>query len=184
MPHSPMPAPGRGRTMGAVSDAKELMIVILVGIDSSLESREALRFAIDEARLRKTNVVAVYAWTLPVLNARSLPSAELLDPDYFRGRAQQVADAAVAEVAGADEGVTVEARAIEGQAADVLVAASKDSELLVLGSRGHAGLTGLLLGSVGQQCAHHACCPVAILRRTTNGVAHHDAERMTVACGA
>jgi nucleotide-binding universal stress UspA family protein len=51
----------------------------------------------------------------------------------------------------------------EGQPAEVLVAESKDAELLVVGSRGLGGFRGLLLGSVGQQCAHHAACPVVIV---------------------
>jgi nucleotide-binding universal stress UspA family protein len=147
---------------------EESIIVIVVGVDSSLESREALRWAIDEARVRRTNVLAVYAWIFPLLNASTLPPAELFDPGYFPQQAQQVVDAAVAELAGAAPGVAVETRAIEGQAAAVLVEASRDGELLVLGSRGHGGFSGLLLGSVGQQCAHHAHCPVVIVRRESH----------------
>jgi nucleotide-binding universal stress UspA family protein len=52
----------------------------------------------------------------------------------------------------------------EGQAAEVLVAEAHDAELLVVGSRGLGGFRGLLLGSVGQQCSHHASCPVTIVR--------------------
>ena len=53
---------------------------------------------------------------------------------------------------------------VEGQAARVLVEAARGAELLVVGSRGLGGFRSLLLGSVGQQCAHHALCPVVIVR--------------------
>ena len=59
----------------------------------------------------------------------------------------------------------VERRVVEGAAASVLVDESRDAELLVVGSRGHGGFAGLLLGSVSQQCAHHATCPVVIIPR-------------------
>jgi nucleotide-binding universal stress UspA family protein len=69
-----------------------------------------------------------------------------------------------AHVADESGGAQIERVAVEGQAARVLVGAAEGAELLVVGSRGHGGFTGLLLGSVSQQCAHHAPCPVVILR--------------------
>jgi nucleotide-binding universal stress UspA family protein len=58
--------------------------------------------------------------------------------------------------------VEVERRVVEGAPGAVLVAESRDADLLVVGSRGHGGFAQLLLGSVSQQCAHHAECPVVI----------------------
>ena len=62
------------------------------------------------------------------------------------------------------EGIEIERRVVEGGAARVLVDAAADGDLLVVGSRGHGGFAGLLLGSVSQQCAHHAHCPVVIVQ--------------------
>jgi nucleotide-binding universal stress UspA family protein len=69
--------------------------------------------------------------------------------------------------AGADD-VTVEQRLVDAPAAAALIEAAKDAELLVVGSRGHGGFTGLLLGSVSQQVANHAPCPVVIIRASEN----------------
>jgi nucleotide-binding universal stress UspA family protein len=63
-----------------------------------------------------------------------------------------------------DPGVTIEREVVEGSPADVLLRAAADADLLVVGSHGRGGFAGLLLGSVSQQCAHHAPCPVVIVR--------------------
>jgi nucleotide-binding universal stress UspA family protein len=60
--------------------------------------------------------------------------------------------------------IRIERRVVEGAAAAVLVEESRGADLLVVGSRGHGGFAQLLLGSVSQQCAHHAECPVVIVR--------------------
>ena len=61
-------------------------------------------------------------------------------------------------------GVEIDRAVVEGAAAPTLIEAAAGSDLLVLGSRGHGGFAGLLLGSVTQQCAHHAPCPLVIVR--------------------
>ena len=63
-------------------------------------------------------------------------------------------------------GVDIERRVVVGAPGAVLVAESREADLLVVGSRGHGGFAGLLLGSVSQQCAHHAACPVVIVPHT------------------
>ena len=64
----------------------------------------------------------------------------------------------------ADAGVELESSVVQGPASQALVEAADGADLLVVGSRGHGGFAGLLLGSVGQQVAHHAPCPVVIVR--------------------
>ena len=72
-------------------------------------------------------------------------------------------DRALQEVAPEAEGVEIERRVTEGSAAAVLIEASRDADLLVVGSRGHGGFTGLRLGSVSRQCVSHASCPVVVV---------------------
>jgi nucleotide-binding universal stress UspA family protein len=60
--------------------------------------------------------------------------------------------------------VPVEPAVVQGSAALVLLDATRDADLLVLGTRGHGGFTGMLLGSVSQHCLHHAVCPVVVVR--------------------
>lgn len=75
--------------------------------------------------------------------------------------------AMVGKVAGEGETVPIEQIVADGPPAQVLVEAAKDADLLVVGSRGHGGFAGLLLGSISQQCAHHATCTVAIVHPRT-----------------
>ena len=139
------------------------MALIVVGIDGSEHSKKALRWALDEARLRGASLRAVYAWTMPVYFGYGVTAA-VLDPQSLRAAAKENLDKAVDAVAGGVKDVSIDRRAVEGLAAQVLVDEAKDADLLVVGSRGHGGFTGLLLGSVSQQCAHHAPCAVVIVR--------------------
>lgn len=143
---------------------------IVVGVDGSDESKEALRWAVDEARLRGDTLHATYVWSYPY----PYVSAPLLAPPVstiaisdVRESAEAMLDSVLDEVLGDAPGVEVERAAVEGVPALVLVEAAKGADLLVLGSRGHGGFSGLLLGSVSQQCAHHAECPVVIVRPRT-----------------
>jgi len=137
--------------------------VIVVGIDGSEAAKEALRWALEEARLRRSRLQAVYAWLRPQIGGRGYIPLEFLDPDVLRELAQERLDGFVDEV-GQSADLKIESVAVEGPAAKVLVEAAKQAELLVVGSRGHGGFAGLLLGSVSQQCAQHAPCPVVIVR--------------------
>ena len=79
-------------------------------------------------------------------------------------RAERVLREAVERVRSDHPSVAVETTVIEGPPARVLVDMSADADLLVVGSRGLGGFSGLLLGSVSQQCVHHAHCPVTVVR--------------------
>jgi nucleotide-binding universal stress UspA family protein len=136
---------------------------IVVGVDGSSESRAALAFALSEARAHGAAVTAVCAWHIPTPAYGAGVAAPFsgLAGDFERDAAASL-DAAI-EALGADrQGVVLEKTVREGQPARVLIEAARDAGLLVVGSRGRGGFTGLLLGSVGQQCAHHAPCPIVI----------------------
>jgi nucleotide-binding universal stress UspA family protein len=151
-------------------------VAIVVGVDGSEESREALRWALAEAQLRHIPLRAVWAWRPPrevTPIATPLAPAPVYEPvsekaaEEARRATERHLDAIVAEVGGdlpEAAGVRIEQEAIEGHAAEVLVRAADGEDLLVVGSRGRGGFKGLLLGSVSQACTHHARCPVVVVR--------------------
>jgi nucleotide-binding universal stress UspA family protein len=140
---------------------------IVVGVDGSDESRDALRWAVDEARVHGASVAAVHAWQAPppVPEMGPMPTYDISILPELREISDRLIASVVKEVVGEGSDVPVEPSAVEGPAAAVLTDSARDADLLVVGSRGHGGFTGLLLGSVGQQLAHHSPCPVVIYRR-------------------
>jgi nucleotide-binding universal stress UspA family protein len=136
---------------------------IVVGVDGSEGSVHALEFALQEAKIRGADVKAVAAWHVPAsaYEAGWVPSS--FNPNDYGTIAKKALDRSLKEAEVEQSGVTVTPVVREGQAADVLVAEAREADLLVVGSRGLGGFKGLLLGSVGQQCAHHATCPVTIV---------------------
>ena len=142
------------------------MGVIVVGVDGSETSRAALRFAFEEAALRDATLRTVHAWQFSYPGTWRLGGGypvSGLDLDSVRKAADAALEAIVAEVIPDRGEVEVVRRAVEGASGDVLVDESQDAELLVVGSRGLGGFAGILLGSVSQQCAHQAACPVVII---------------------
>lgn len=143
------------------------MDTIVVGIDGSAGSQEALRFAAAEARLRKAKLKLVSAWTLTYVAApigMMAPIDDALLPE-LQDNARAVLDHAAAKVLGDVTDIEIEKAIAEGSPAQVLVDAAQGADLLVAGTRGHGGFAGLLLGSVSQQIAHHAPCPIVIVPR-------------------
>ncbi len=136
---------------------------IVVGVDGSDTSLAALRWALHEAELRGAALTVVHAWQhvymggIAGLAAYSIPQTEL-EQD-----AQIALDRAIKQAGPAPAGVDVTPILTEGKPATVLIDAAHGADLLVVGSRGHGGFAGLLMGSVSQQCAHHAPCPIVIV---------------------
>lgn len=143
---------------------------IVVGVDGSPGSVTALRWAIDEARLRDDALAVVGTWTDPLaLGGPGLPVG--VGANIRKGTKRSLEEA-VAGAAGTEAlDVDVRPAVICGRAAEALCQVSEDADLLVLGSRGLGGVKGMLLGSVSQQCVHHARCPVVIVHGLRSGTA-------------
>jgi nucleotide-binding universal stress UspA family protein len=140
------------------------MSKIVVGVDGSAGSRAALRWAHEEARLRGASLEVVTVWQFPVMT--SLPAfGAMPPPEDMSGEAEaNLLRSLAAEGIASGDDVAVTTVVAEGAAAPALLDAATDAELLVVGSRGHGGFTGLLLGSVSQQCVSHGPCPVVVVR--------------------
>lgn len=139
---------------------------IVVGVDGSEAAQAALTFAVEEARIRGARVDAVMAWHEPYVAPTMTTVAA--DPAVYHEGAQATLDRAVEALGGGGD-VEIERRVLRGNPAGALLEAAEGAVLLVVGSRGRGGFTGLLLGSVSQQVVHHARCPVVV-------VPHHDAD--------
>ncbi|MFI9785348.1 universal stress protein [Kitasatospora sp. NPDC051984] len=135
---------------------------IVVGVDGSESSRAALRWAVRQAALTGAVVEAVITWEFPAIYGWGMT---LTDADFTTAAEQTLAQVTEEEKDPAHP-VEISRRVERGNAARVLLDAAKGAELLVIGSRGHGGFTGAMLGSVGQHCVHHATCPVVVVRDT------------------
>jgi nucleotide-binding universal stress UspA family protein len=133
---------------------------IVVGIDGSQDSLNAYRWALDEARRRNAEVTAVFAWELPMIG---VPGA--FDRDEIEAKGKAFLNAQLDDQENRSE-IPVHRVVAQGDPSMSLIEACRqmDATMLVLGSRGRGGLGGLLLGSVGQECASQAPCPVLICR--------------------
>ena len=134
---------------------------IVVGIDGSDDSKRALAWALDEAVVHKMSLVLLHGVELGLSVAEPYGGGYVLDQLQEAGRLALDEAEAVAKA----RGVEVERRLETGTPAYALIEASKGAALLVVGSRGHGGFVGLLLGSVSATCVHHARCPVVVVPR-------------------
>jgi nucleotide-binding universal stress UspA family protein len=143
------------------------MAGIIVGMDGSHGAHAALEWAMHEAATRHAPLtvitvhqVAASGWTgNPIILTEDQPALE---------KARRAANEAVAKAAaqlGESQPASVTVRAVNGFPAQELIEASRDADLLVVGSRGGGGFARLMLGSVSDQAAHHAYCPVAVVPR-------------------
>jgi nucleotide-binding universal stress UspA family protein len=138
---------------------------IVVGVDGSPASSAALRWAVNEAEVTGDSVLAVIAWQYPVAaGGYGWAPVAMDDGIDMQAIAEKTLAEAVDQVAKPGSAVMIEQRVVEGYAPGVLLDAAAGADLLVVGSRGHGTFADALLGSVSQHCAHHAKCPVVIVR--------------------
>lgn len=138
---------------------------IVVGYDGSEPARDAVAWAVAEARLRHLPVTIVHT-VLPPVSASAfgpgLPAPlELLDEILGQAR-RELAELAGSLAGAGDLDIATEVEV--GSAAGVLIEASQQAAMVVIGSRGRGGFAGLLLGSTGDQVASHARCPAVVVR--------------------
>lgn len=145
---------------------------IIVGMDGSEGAAAALRWALREADLHGWATTAVLAWTY--LDQHPTAPGARFDPAYGDDDARGALDAAIVSAIGNESAGRVDRKVICDLPAPALLSASEGAELLVVGSRGLGGFKSLLLGSVSEQCLHHATCPVAIVRPTDTSAADKD----------
>src|SRR4029453_10380965 len=138
------------------------MAEVVVGVDRSSHSADALRWAVGEARLLGAEVMAVLVWDL--FSQHHADGEWRFDPHYDDTHADPALQAAVEDALGAEAARRVARRTPCDLPAPGLLGAAKGADLLVVGARGAGGFPGLQLGSVSQQVLHHAHCPGAVVR--------------------
>jgi nucleotide-binding universal stress UspA family protein len=139
--------------------------VIVVGVDGSESSIEALRWAVGQAKLTGASLDVVTAWEYPVSYGWTVPWPGDFNPEK---EAQDVLAQIIRRELGSDSGLEVQETVVEGHPAPALLEAAKKASLLVVGSRGHGAFAGMMLGSVSEHCASHSSCPVVVVRHTAD----------------
>ena len=141
---------------------------IIVGVDGSEHSLSALDWALNEADLRKTplTVITVSPIVSGIYGPGYAPADYYPAEEESRTQAEKATQDLVnqaVERRGSAPAATVTVHALSGLAADELVNASADADLLVVGARGAGGFARLVMGSVSTQVTHHALCPVVVV---------------------
>jgi nucleotide-binding universal stress UspA family protein len=136
---------------------------IVVGVDGSEASLKAVIWATHEAKLRDSEIEIIHSWSMPFVVDPMAMMPMMFPIEEMVADANKIAAAAAAKVTSIDPKIRVVSRIERGSASEHLITASKSADLLVVGSRGHGGFAGLLLGSVAQQVANHASCPAVIV---------------------
>lgn len=133
---------------------------VIVGVDGGSDSLRALKWAADHAGAIGAPLIALTAYQVPMI-AGPYAMAGWEDPSSLEEAAREMLAGAVEEALGAD--ARVEKHVLRGHPAEAIVTASRDAQLVVVGSRGRGGFAGLLLGSVSQHVVPHSHCPVVVL---------------------
>ncbi|HEY1574628.1 MAG TPA: universal stress protein [Pseudonocardiaceae bacterium] len=147
---------------------------MVVGLDGSAGAQAALRWALRQAGFTGAGVHVVHAvrrldafeWAALPTNYGTVPTPVRYDHDEVRATAERLAQDTVRGAVAEDDAfgsveVTIEVG--DGHPGDLLLAAAKDADLLVLGRTGHGGFTGMRLGSVARHCVEHSTCGVTII---------------------
>lgn len=154
--------------------ASSARTTIVVGVDGSPSSVEALRWSAGQAELTGGELRAVTSWHLPTTYGW-IPAVADFD---WAANARTTLDRAIKDALDDSRAARVQRHVLEGPAARVLLRAAADADLLVVGSRGHGEFAGMLLGSVAQHVVAHAPCPVLVVRTAapTHEPPRHTAE--------
>jgi nucleotide-binding universal stress UspA family protein len=137
---------------------------VVVGVDGSKLSAKAVDFAFEQAEAIDGRVVAVHAWNSPLSSYENGQGELLFDNEDVRKDSEILVAETLAGPRSDHPDIEVDVELIPGKPARAILSAAETAELIVVGSRGRGGFTGLLLGSTSQQILHHAHCPVAIVR--------------------
>jgi nucleotide-binding universal stress UspA family protein len=138
---------------------------ITVGIDGSAHSTRALEWAIKEAAARHAPVTVLTVHAVPASGWTGAPIVLPQDAAELQ-EAQQAAEELTLKATsqlGDAQPSSVTVRAISGFPAEELIEATREADLMVVGSRGAGGFARLLMGSVSSQVVHHAHCPVVVV---------------------
>lgn len=134
---------------------------VVAGLDDSDASADVVRVATEEALNSERSLKVVYAWDIdPALGGAAI-EVMLQDESQIIAEGHRMLQQLTADV---PPQVHIEHIVEMGRAGSVLAAASRRASLVVVGSHGHGGLTGLLLGSVSRSVVLHAACPVMVVR--------------------
>ena len=145
---------------------------IVVGVDGSAPSKEALRWAAEEAGRRGDVVEAVLVWDDPYRDMWLPSEPPGSDP---LAHLRFALDRTVSAVLDEPTAAKVETVVVQGHAARALVDRARGADLLVVGNRGHGGLAGAFVGSVSINCISHAPCPVVVVHEPVPSPGRADA---------
>lgn len=135
---------------------------IVVGVDGSQPSKDALRWAADQARATGSELEVLSAWDFAIPQSLAMSVPDTADPiDNQRRGLQHL----VSEVLGEEANVALHLEVVESRPIPALMKSAEAADLLVVGCRGHGALARTLLGSVSLHCATHASCPVVVVHR-------------------
>jgi nucleotide-binding universal stress UspA family protein len=140
---------------------------VAVGVDGSAVTEPALGFAFNEAALRKARLRAIHIWSHPASSAPGYMQPLVYDPLTVAEEEMRLVEESLDTWRKKFPDVEVVSEIVHGRPVRILAGASARADLLVVGTRGRGGFTGLLLGSVSHALLHHAHCPLAVVPTAT-----------------